>query len=138
MGFDPGLRSTIDLVTEFFIPRIDDADDAERVWQATLTFTRDTHGWTGVTERRIFRLGYLHDGKHMEAQVGVPHPYGFETSWEHAPPREREPVVAILECEGGPFLVCTDNRGVVRGEPILVGGGEPYEIVYFDGYGPDD
>jgi len=72
----------------------------------------------------------------MEAEVGKPHPYGFETSWEKPPPAEREHVAAILECDGGPFLVCTESRGVVRGEPILVGIGEPYEFVYFDGYEP--
>ena len=44
----------------------------------------------------------------------------------------------ILEHVDGPFLVCTYNRGVRRGEPILVGAGEPYEIVYFAGYGPDE
>ena len=30
------------------------------------------------------------------------------------------------------------DRGVQSGCLILVGGGEPYEVVYFDGYGPDD
>jgi hypothetical protein len=34
------------------------------------------------------------------------------------------------ENEGGPFLVCTHNRGFVRGEPILVGIDEVYKVVY--------
>ena len=46
--------------------------------------------------------------------------------------------MAILEHEGGPFLVCTHNRGVTGGEPILVGLEEVHNVVYFDDDGPDD
>jgi hypothetical protein len=123
---------------EFFVPAAHDSDEAERVWQATKTFMEEQHGWNRVTDRRIFRLGYLHDGKHMEAEVGVVHPYGGLVTWDEPTGPTGEPVLVILESDPAPFLVCTANRGVLRGEPILVGGGEPYQVIYFDGYGIDD
>ena len=45
----------------------------------------------------------------------MPHPYGKEIDWE-----------------------ATLHRGVKSGDPIPVGTGEPYQVVYFDGYGRDD
>jgi hypothetical protein len=75
----------------------------------------------------------------MEAEVGAPHPYAMAVDWDRldevGDPQE---VLVILECLGGPYLVCTRDRGVQRGEPILVGAGEPYQVTYFDGYRPDD
>jgi hypothetical protein len=69
----------------------------------------------------------------MEAEVGRPHPYGraldveaFELS------KRQEEVLVILQAEDGLYLVCTENRGVLRGEPILVGSGEVYQITEFD------
>lgn len=122
-------------MTEFFIPFASGPAEAEQLWQATKAFMEDPHGWTGITERRVFRLGYLHDGKHLEAEVGKPHPYAKAIDWEaFEEVGEEEEVLVILEREGGPFLVCSANRGVARGEPILVGTGEPYEVVYFDGH----
>lgn len=122
---------------QFFIPYVDDTDEAEKVWQAVKSFA-ETQGFGPVTDTRIFRLEYVHNSKEMEAEVGQPHPYGHPLTWEYVPdygdPKAGEWVVAILEREGGPYLVCTHNRGVVRGEPILVGGVK--EVVYFEGYEP--
>jgi hypothetical protein len=93
----------------------------------------ESQGWH-PTDRRIFRLGYLHDGKHEEAEVGVPHPYGKKMDWdEFEEVGDPGPTLVILEVDGGPYLVCTPNRGVLRDPPILVGGGEPYEVIYFEG-----
>jgi hypothetical protein len=73
---------------------------------ATKKFMEAQHGWARVTDRRIFRLGDLHDGKHMEAEVGKPHPYGKAIDWEaFEEVGEEEEVLVILENEGGPFLV---------------------------------
>ena len=124
----------------FFVPRtLGDAEGAERIWQKTRTLAEETHPGV-LSDRRVFRLGYMHNGEHEEAQVGVPHPYGYETTWDAPePPPYREEVMVILEREGGSYLVCTWSRGVNnRGEPILVGAGEVYEVVYFAGYGPED
>jgi hypothetical protein len=122
---------------EFFVPARD-RDYAERIWQATKTFAEEEHGWKGVTDHRIFRLDYMHDGKHMEAEIGIVHPYGGPVSWDEPAGPSGETVLVILENDGGSFLVCTENRGVLRGEPIIVGSGEPYQVAYFDGYGPDE
>jgi hypothetical protein len=123
----------------FFIPHIDDGALAESTWTAVRQFMVD-QGWTGVRDVRIFRLEYRHDGREMEAQVGESHPYGHPFTWDFVPdyddPNAGEYVVAIFETEDGPFLVCTHSRGVVRGEPILVGSAR--RVVYFDGYAPDD
>jgi hypothetical protein len=122
----------------FFAPLVEDPDSAEKLWEATWKF-QEEQGGGGLTPRRIFRLGYLHDGKHMEAEIGVAHPYArkFDEAAfaEVGPPQE---VLVILERTDGLFYVCTWDRGVTRGGPILVGAGEPYEVTYFDGYGPDD
>lgn len=100
------------------------------------------HGWRRVTDRRIFRLQYIHDGENEVAQVGRPHRYGHPYTWEYkqdySDRKAGEWVVVILENEDGPFLVCTRNRRFVRGEPILFGTSEVYEVVYFDGYGPEN
>jgi hypothetical protein len=126
---------------EFFIPYVDSAAKAEEYWSATKTFMENEHGWRRVTDRRIFRLEYIHNGKNEVAQVGEPRRYGHPPTWEYkqdfSDPKAGEWVVVILENEGGPFLVCTHNRGFVRGEPILVGIDEVYKVVYFNGCGPE-
>lgn len=43
----------------------------------------------------------------------------------------KERVILIFECENL-FLICTPERGVIRGEPILVGRHEIKKVVYFD------
>ena len=46
--------------------------------------------------------------------------------------------MAILENQGSPYLVCTHNRGLAGGRPILVGTDQPVTVAYFRGYGPND
>ncbi len=124
-----------------FLPHIDDAAKAEELWHAGKAFM-EGQGWRAVTEHRIFHLDYVHNSKEMEAEVGQSHSYGHPFTWDYVPdyddPKAGEYVIAIYENEGGPFLVCTHNRGFVRGEPILVGSGERTRVVYFEGYGPGD
>jgi hypothetical protein len=126
----------------FFVPYIDDPAQAEELWQATKLFMERQHGWKAVTGHRLFRLDYTHNGKQVEAEVGKSHPYGHPATWEYLPdyddPKAGEYVVAILENAGGPYLVCTHSRGVMRGDPILVGSGEVTGAIYFDGYGPGE
>ena len=66
---------------------------------------------TSVQERRIYGLTYRHNGKQYHVQVGDVHPLN------------RELVIAIFRQErpSGCYLICTANRGVVRGGPILAG-----------------
>ncbi|RYU14845.1 hypothetical protein [Nocardioides iriomotensis] len=100
----------------FFVPGAADIEQAEHLWNATRTFAQDQLAWQ-VTDRRIFQLNYHHEGKPFVAEVGKPDP------------RTGETVLVILESNA--FLVCTRNRGVVRGEPILVGDEEVRTITEF-------
>ena len=60
-----------------------------------------------VRDQRCYAIYYRHNGKELKAVVGEPDPL------------EGEIVVAIFRTvrDSGPFLVCTPNRGVVRGHP---------------------
>ena len=100
----------------FFVPGAeDDPDLAERIWLTTKLFAQEQTGWE-VSDRRVFRVEFVHNGQELAAEVG------------QTEPLEGEQCIAILESNS--FLVCTPNRGVDRGFPILVG--DPDEIVDFD------
>ena len=90
----------------FFVPVTKDETEAEAVWEAIKKFAEDNLGWE-ISERRIFSIAYHKHGQDYYVEVGEPDP------------RVKEPVLAILE--SNTYLVCTPNRGVVRGIPILVG-----------------
>ena len=72
---------------------------------------------TGACERyrngkRYYEIFYRDKGTDLHARVG------------DNDPLERELVVAIFRAKHttGPFMVCTPNRGVVRGGPIFASG----------------
>jgi hypothetical protein len=125
---------------EFFIPYIPDPAKAEELWRAVKN--ANEAGWAPFTDYRIFRIEYVHGGESMDAQVGEPHAFGHPLTFDYDPdyddPKAGEFVVAIFEKAGGPYVVCTNNRGVVSGGPILVGLEEARRVIYFDGYGPGD
>ena len=98
---------------EFFVPAAKGGMEAQSVWKATKKFAEETLGWK-ISERRIFSIAYQHDGKEYYAEVGKPDP------------RIGEIVLVILESDT--YLVCTPNRGVLRGMPILVGRNEAEKI----------
>lgn len=102
---------------EFFIPAADSPDQAEEVWEATRKFAKENLGWE-IASRRIFQVTGTHEGKSILCEVGKVEPYGGET------------VVAIFESNA--YLVCTANRGVMRGEPALVGTEEVDSVIEFD------
>jgi hypothetical protein len=104
-------------IVKFFVPAASTPEQAEEVWNATRKFAGDTMAGP-IGARRIFRLSYLHKGKRLTAEVGQPEPL------------TGEPVVVILD--SNPYLVCTQDRGVVRGTPVLVGRGAVSEVVDFD------
>lgn len=99
----------------FFVPGADDSDAAERLWQRTRSFAEEQTGLE-VSDRRVFRVDYRHNEQDFGAEVGQPDP------------RTGEVCVAILESAS--FLLCTENRGVARGHPILIG--VPERVVDFD------
>lgn len=101
----------------FFIPAAKDGTEAETVWVATKKFAEEMLGWE-ISERRIFSIVYHHQGKDYHVEVGKPDP------------RNDELVIAILESTT--YLVCTPNRGVVRGIPILIGQDKVEKTIDFD------
>ena len=102
---------------KFFIPAAKDDEQAESVYSGIKKFAQENTGWS-IYEDRIFAIKYKHEGKDYFATVG-------ETE-----NRTDDVVLAILKSTT--YLVCTKNRGGVRGNPILVGINEVTSIDYFD------
>lgn len=90
----------------FFIPLASSDEEAESVLDSTAKFT----GFP-IPSPRIYSIAYRHNGIEMIATVGKePNKY-YQTAG---------PVIAIL-FRTGCYAICTANRRVLRGEPILVG-----------------
>jgi hypothetical protein len=103
----------------FFVPAARDQAEADQVYAAVRQFTVRQMG--AVSDARVFSINYNHNGRQLRAEVGRPDPLSGEV------------VVAILRAshESGPFYICTANRGVVRGEPILAAGTWQTTVDYF-------
>jgi hypothetical protein len=106
------------MTPRFFIPAEDDPEKAEAILKSIADFIAAA---VPPMAQRIFRVVYQHNGKDMIAEVGKDADLYY---------RERGPVVAILG--SNPFFVCLPNRGVLRGDPIMVGSGYPTRVEYFD------
>jgi hypothetical protein len=102
---------------KFFIPDAANDSEAEEIYDATRKFARQTLGWP-VSERRIRSIIFRDQNKIVKAEVG------------HTDPVTGEKVIAILDSTT--FLVCTANRGVSRGMPVLVGKHEVSEEAVFE------
>ncbi len=89
---------------KFFIPGTKDDDHAERLYANIKKHNSDN---VEITSRRIFAIDYIHNDSTFHNEVGKPDPIIDDI------------VLAILETESV-YFVCTINRGVVRGEPIIV------------------
>jgi hypothetical protein len=100
----------------FFVPYAKDAAQAERVWQATKVFMGNQGH--NVHERRIYSIRYYHNGKECFDKIGGMDRYGFEE------------ILVLLETDSV-YLCCTQNRGVIRGEPILIGKHHSTHVVEF-------
>lgn len=105
---------------KFFIPLADSDEQAERVYGSVVEFNN-----AKSTPRRIFGIGWDHNGTHYHAEVGkqIDAYFGGEL------------VLAIVESDNL-YFVCTENRGVVRGQGIFVGKGlsniNGPTLTYFD------
>ena len=102
---------------KFFIPTAKEDQDAQNIYEATKKFAKETSLWN-ITDRKIYSIRYVHEGKEYVAKVG------------QIEPRTKEHVIAILESNA--FLVCTTHRGVLGGEPMLVGHEEIRSIEDFE------
>jgi hypothetical protein len=104
-------------VVEFFIPWTRTPEHAESVWGGTRRLVQENLGFE-ISERRIFRLRYVHEGETLTAEVG------------QEEPGATGPVLMIFD--SNPYLVCTPHRGVFSGTPIPVERESVVEIVEFD------
>lgn len=107
---------------KFFVPHANDSEQAERVWESVYEFMK-TQGYQPL-KKRVYEISYSHKGKPCRDTVGGKDRYGHED------------VIILLECSNL-FLCCTPSRGVIRGEPILIGKGvsEPdwtTQVKYFE------
>jgi hypothetical protein len=102
---------------KFYIPYTKNSKEAEDIFESVKKFAVQQMGWT-VSDRRIKSIQYNHDGKDFIAEIGKKED------------RTGEEVLVILESTT--YLVCTPNRGVLRGEPILVGKNEIYRVEDFE------
>ena len=91
----------------FFVPHAKNEEEAKSVRQSTIEFMKQ-QGFKIAPERKIFKIEYRHNGKNCVAEVGKIDSYGHE-------------MVLILLDADSLYLCCTASRGVVRGEPILIG-----------------
>jgi len=101
---------------KFFIPHAKDKKQEKTVYESTKKFAEDQLGWD-IEDRKIFSIQYRHESKDYYAEVGKKEQV------------EGEEVIAILESTT--YLICTPNRGVARGMPILVGKDEARSVVDF-------
>jgi len=103
---------------KFFLPSQKDEKLENETYNAIKKFAKETTGWD-ITDRKIYHIKYRHEGKDYEAKI------------DERETRQGETVIAILESTIT-FLVCTTNRGVRRGMPILVGKEEIISITDFE------
>jgi len=96
---------------KFFLPGAQTSDQAERVYGKIVATIEAARG--PVSPRRIYSISYTHNGHSVAAMVG------------EIDPLQGEVIVAILRSGDGQspcYYVCTANRGVVRGEPMVADG----------------
>lgn len=92
----------------FYMPAAEDQAQSDRVWESTRAFLQGF----GPGTQQIWSLTYTHEGRKCVDVVGRLDRYGHET------------ILALLEGSSC-YLCCTANRGVLRGDPILIGKGGP-------------
>lgn len=102
---------------KFFVPAAEDEKEASSVYDAIVKFAKETTGWE-IGPERIFAIDYVHNGKRYYAEVGKVEQCTGDL------------VLAILKSNA--YLVCTVNRGGLRGLPILVGHEEVRSVKYFE------
>lgn len=105
---------------KFFCPMAKDAAESDRVYEATQKFVGESMG-AKLSDRRIYRIRGVHNGKEFEAKVG-----------EHFERLGELVVIILFDAERNLYYVCTPNRGVVRDMPYLVGGAEARHVEDFE------
>jgi hypothetical protein len=102
---------------KFLIPAESDRTKAEELYNLIREIAKDATGWE-IADHRIFSLDLYDKGRPCHLEVGKPAPMNGEL------------VIAIFDSNA--FLVCTRNRGVAKGEPIMLGKHEPFSVQEFE------
>lgn len=105
----PGLRASQGVEdVKFFLPHAHDPSQEHKIYADLRDFLAGELG-AHLTDRKIFRVTYRHEGRDYPIEVGKPHPDVAEV------------VDAILHDGSiGVYYLCTRSHGVVRGHPIVV------------------
>jgi hypothetical protein len=105
---------------KFFLPGANTPEMGEKEYQAIKSHLA-LELTAAFSERRIFLLNYVHNGKNFASVVGQ-----VDSGGEGL-------VIAILyEPLRSLYHVCTPHRGIIRGMPILVGEHDVRQVVDFD------
>lgn len=91
---------------KFFVPATKNDAEAEKVY-GILRKSMQKHRYE-TTDQRIYSITFDDNGFSLNETVGKP----SETSGET--------IVAIFQA-GDLYLICTNNRGVLRGMPMIAG-----------------
>jgi hypothetical protein len=101
---------------KFFIPHAEGPEQENMVYSRIRSNARENTGWE-IHNDKIYLLEYTHEGKNYIAEVGK------------IDKQAGEEVVAILS--SSTYLICTRNRGVIRGGAIKVGRSEATRVEKF-------
>ncbi len=101
---------------KFFLPHTNDDQQAEIVYQGIKRYASRATG-LAIADQKIFKIAFAHREREYQAEVGRVEEVSGEI------------IVAILESDM--FMICTANRGIVRGRPIMVEKGKVHTIEYF-------
>jgi HEAT repeat protein len=106
---------------KFFVPPHKPGDpNSKAAYDAIKRYTEETDPATAnFDERRIYAVEYKHNGQMYLAQVG------------QTEERTKELIHAILGCGPDLVLICTTNRGAMKGYPIFVGKTEILTVTEF-------
>lgn len=105
---------------EFFVPGTGNPAQAERRLAEIIKHCEERTGLK-VGKTRIYRLEFIHNRERSVGEVGEPLYYGNGVG---------RTVIAILDAD--PFLVCTSNRGAVKGNPYRIDRRDVRLVVPFD------
>jgi hypothetical protein len=97
---------------KFFVPGVEDHEAAEGMYQAIRKVLATSMGKdVKLSDRRVCSVSCNHGGRRIELKVGQLVPYDGGKEMVHA---------IFFEAEKRMYMICTPNRGFVRGKPYLV------------------
>lgn len=113
-------------MTDFYVPGAEGIETTdEELYESIVKFAEQSHG-ARVSDERIQGIHYREPDPKYKKDM-----YDIEVGDIH--PITGERIEAILFDEPrGCYLICTPNRGVAGGMPILVGDDEVLNVEYFD------